>query len=94
MKAKHVPLCRRQPRVPPSLPTTATLLLLLLFAQGRLDYNTEGLLLLTNDGDLARLMELPSSGIVRTYSVRVYGNVSLLHVSVFAVDHAPWPCPG
>ena len=43
---------------------------------GRLDFNTEGLLLLTNDGDLARKMELPSSGIVRTYSVRVYGNVS------------------
>lgn len=46
------------------------------FRQGRLDYNTEGLLLLTNDGDLARQMELPSSNIVRTYSVRVYGNVS------------------
>lgn len=45
-------------------------------AQGRLDFNTEGLLLLTNDGDLARRMELPSSNIVRTYSVRVYGNVS------------------
>ncbi|CAM9138004.1 unnamed protein product [Scytosiphon promiscuus] len=43
---------------------------------GRLDYNTEGLLLLTNDGDLARLMELPSSNIVRTYSVRVYGNIT------------------
>ena len=43
--------------------------------QGRLDFNTEGLLLLTNDGDLARKMELPSSGVVRTYSVRVYGNV-------------------
>ncbi|CAM9791644.1 unnamed protein product [Ectocarpus fasciculatus] len=43
---------------------------------GRLDYNTEGLLLLTNDGDLARKMELPSSNIVRTYSVRVYGNIT------------------
>ncbi|CAN0340045.1 unnamed protein product, partial [Ectocarpus sp. 4 AP-2014] len=42
---------------------------------GRLDYNTEGLLLLTNDGDLARKMELPSSNIVRTYSVRVSGNL-------------------
>lgn len=36
--------------------------------------------MLTNDGDLARKMELPSSGIVRTYSVRVYGNVSLTGV--------------
>ncbi|CAN0154037.1 unnamed protein product, partial [Ectocarpus sp. 12 AP-2014] len=43
---------------------------------GRLDFNTEGLLLLTNDGDLARKMELPSSNIVRTYSVRVYGNIT------------------
>lgn len=51
-------------------------------AQGRLDFNTEGLLLLTNDGDLARWMELPSSNIVRTYSVRVYGNVSSLSLSV------------
>lgn len=40
---------------------------------GRLDLNTEGLLLLTNDGGLARYLELPSSGWVRTYRVRVNG---------------------
>ena len=55
-------------------------------AQGRLDFNTEGLLLLTNDGDLARWMELPSSNIVRTYSVRVYGNVSSLSDSLRLID--------
>ena len=51
-----------------------------------MDFNTEGLLLLTNDGDLARWMELPSSNIVRTYSVRVYGNVSSLSDSLRLID--------
>lgn len=40
---------------------------------GRLDFNTEGLLLLTNDGELARRMELPATAWVRRYRVRVYG---------------------
>ncbi len=43
---------------------------------GRLDLNTEGLLLLTNDGGLKRQMELPSSGIPRTYRARAFGDVS------------------
>ncbi len=43
---------------------------------GRLDLNTEGLLLLTNDGGLKREMELPSSGIPRTYRARAFGDVS------------------
>ena len=43
---------------------------------GRLDFNTEGLLLLTNDGELKRAMELPSSGIPRTYRARAFGDVS------------------
>lgn len=42
---------------------------------GRLDINSEGLLLLTNDGDLARKMELPDTGWKRQYRVRVHGNV-------------------
>lgn len=43
---------------------------------GRLDLSTEGLLLLTNDGALARRLELPSSGWVRRYRVRAYGRVT------------------
>lgn len=43
---------------------------------GRLDYNSEGLLLLTNDGELARSLELPASGWIRTYRVRAYGRVN------------------
>ena len=42
---------------------------------GRLDLNTEGLLLLTNDGALARQLELPSNGWIRRYRVRIFGTV-------------------
>jgi 23S rRNA pseudouridine2605 synthase len=40
---------------------------------GRLDFNSEGLLLLTNDGAIKRHLELPATGISRRYRVRVYG---------------------
>jgi len=43
---------------------------------GRLDYDTEGLLLLTNDGELKRQLELPSTGVVRHYRARAFGSVS------------------
>ena len=55
-------------RLPPGLPR--------LMPVGRLDYNTEGLLLLTNDGELKRQLELPSSGVVRTYRARAFGDVT------------------
>ncbi|MEM6410025.1 MAG: pseudouridine synthase [Pseudomonadota bacterium] len=54
--------------LPKSLPRTVTI--------GRLDLNTEGLLLLTNNGELARALELPDNGMDRTYRARAHGDVS------------------
>ena len=54
--------------LPKSLPRTVTI--------GRLDLNTEGLLLLTNDGGLARALELPDNDIARTYRARAHGRVA------------------
>jgi len=47
-----------------------------LMSVGRLDIGTEGLLLLTNDGGLARVLELPDTGWIRCYRVRAHGRVS------------------
>jgi 23S rRNA pseudouridine2605 synthase len=55
-------------RLPPGLPRVIPV--------GRLDLNTEGLLLLTNDGELKRKLELPSTGIPRVYRARAYGEVT------------------
>ncbi|WP_436642870.1 pseudouridine synthase [Microbaculum sp. FT89] len=55
-------------RLPRDLPRVMTI--------GRLDINTEGLLLLTNDGGLARVLELPATGWLRRYRVRAHGGVT------------------
>jgi 23S rRNA pseudouridine2605 synthase len=54
--------------LPPGLPRVISI--------GRLDIASEGLLLLTNDGELARALELPSSGWVRRYRARAYGQTT------------------
>jgi 23S rRNA pseudouridine2605 synthase len=54
--------------LPPGLPR--------LISVGRLDLNSEGLLLLTNDGGLARALELPATGIVRRYRARAHGRIT------------------
>jgi 23S rRNA pseudouridine2605 synthase len=54
-------------RLPPGLPRVISV--------GRLDLNSEGLLLLTNDGGLARRLELPANGWLRRYKVRIHGEV-------------------
>ncbi|MFO0202432.1 MAG: pseudouridine synthase [Alphaproteobacteria bacterium] len=54
--------------LPPELPRVISV--------GRLDLTSEGLLLLTNDGELARKLELPSNGWVRRYRARAYGRVT------------------
>lgn len=63
---------------------------------GRLDLNSEGLLLLTNSGELAREFELPSSGFRRVYRVRVFGHVNIAElkklkkgITIDGVSYAP-----
>ena len=51
-----------------------------LISVGRLDANTEGLLLLTNDGGLARTLELPATGWTRRYRVRANGTITQLRL--------------
>ncbi len=55
-------------RLPADLPRTVPV--------GRLDLNTEGLLLMTTDGEFKRRLELPSTGVPRSYRARAYGPVS------------------
>ena len=57
--------------LPPGTPGTPRVM-----PVGRLDFNTEGLLMMTNDGELKRAMELPSSGIPRTYRARTFGDIT------------------
>jgi 23S rRNA pseudouridine2605 synthase len=62
--------------LPAGLPRVVTI--------GRLDINSEGLLLLTNDGELKRRLELPATGWTRRYRVRVHGEVDGARLSALA----------
>ena len=62
--------------LPPGLPRVISV--------GRLDLSSEGLLLLTNDGALARRLELPANGWIRRYRVRVYGMVDERRLAALA----------
>lgn len=62
--------------LPPTLPRVISV--------GRLDLNSEGLLLLTNDGALARRLELPATGWVRRYRVRVHGKPDAASLAALA----------
>ncbi|SON54633.1 Ribosomal large subunit pseudouridine synthase B [Hartmannibacter diazotrophicus] len=63
-------------RLPDGLPRVVSV--------GRLDINTEGLLLLTNDGGLARVLELPKTGWLRRYRVRCFGAVEESQLAALA----------
>ncbi len=74
--------------LPPGLPR--------LISVGRLDINSEGLLLLTNDGELARALEQPTTGLVRRYRVRARGRITQVEldklkdgVTVEGVQYGP-----
>lgn len=62
--------------LPPGMPRVISV--------GRLDLNSEGLLLLTNDGALARKLELPETGWIRRYRVRVHGTVDPSRLAALA----------
>ncbi|MEP9400790.1 pseudouridine synthase [Sphingomonas sp. VNH70] len=63
---------------------------------GRLDLNTEGLLLMTTDGEFKRRLELPATGVERTYRARAYGEISqqqleelMLGIEIDGVRYGP-----
>lgn len=66
----------RDPKGRPTIYDTLPKGLPRLMPVGRLDFMTEGLLLLTNDGELKRKLELPRTGVVRSYRARAFGDVS------------------
>src|SRR5260221_10336762 len=77
-------------RLPPELPRVVSV--------GRLDLTSEGLLLLTNDGELSRALELPARGWLRRYRVRVHGVVdparlAPLEAGLRLQPHRPRPDP-
>ena len=75
-KPSGVLTAARDPKGRPTIYDKLTPGLPRLMPVGRLDFNTEGLLLLTNDGELKRQLELPTTGVVRRYRARAFGDVT------------------
>ena len=74
-KPRNVMITHKDPEGRPTLFEILPKNLPRIVSVGRLDFSSEGLILLTNDGELARGLELPSKGWKRVYRARVYGNI-------------------
>jgi 23S rRNA pseudouridine2605 synthase len=75
-KSRDLVTTHSDPQGRPTIFSTLPKNLPRLISVGRLDINTEGLLLLTNDGELARMLELPQTGWLRIYRVRALGRIT------------------
>ena len=85
----------RDPQGRPTIRTLVADLPVRLYPVGRLDWDAEGLLLMSNDGDLTHRLTHPSYGVLRTYSVVVKGDVSpsTLEKAAAATRARRWPRP-
>lgn len=75
-KPKGLVTTHRDPRGRPTVFESLPKTLPRVVSVGRLDVNSEGLLLLTNDGEIARKLEHPTAGLTRKYRVRLFGKIS------------------
>ncbi|MFC1658949.1 pseudouridine synthase [Pseudomonadota bacterium] len=76
-KPKGIVVTRRDPQKRRTIFDILPAVMKNIIVVGRLDINTEGLILLTNNGDLSRFIELPSTGWTRIYRARVFGKLNM-----------------